>query len=789
MFALFSRMIRLILAKDPLFFAGCFAVVGICAAHFTNCPSWVWGLAAAGFLALSPFFSGFRAVLLFCAALAGFGGWHQYRKVGATHLDRMWVGRAPHESLEVSLAGTIVEQPFVTRMGDRALLTIRLEHLKRGGALLRTRDRIRTWASSGFSQGDRIEAEGVLTQIPSPRNPGEFSRREYARNTNGVVAELRLSSHHRIRVVGESRRYRVFDHALQARRWVGRAITRGLPRDLPQAGLLRAMVLGARSEAHPGAEEPFRLSGALHIFAVSGLHVGIFGMVVWMLLRSMKVPRRAAIVAILGCVLGYAFITGLRPSAVRAALMASVFLAGFWFRRQPRLLNSLGIAALLIFVFDTRQLFTVGFQLSFCVLTAIALFGPLIRTQLHRLIDPDPFIPRSLVGPWHGLGIVAGHGVADVFAISAAAWLGSLPLIWWYFGLITPVAVLANCFLVPIAWLVICFATVSMVAGGVKLFFVAAWLNQLNAWLVLTLQQTATFFALIPGGHFQVTPLSDLVSRNPPDTGMIVFDLGRSSCPQAFHVRDSPAGGSLTWLIDCGGENGYAFVVRPWLRQQGIRRLDGFIATHGDTTHTGAAPELIAEFRPHQVVTSQLPSMSQAYRNLEAVKASQDISSIQIASGTGIQLGGQAEIDVLYPPSHHPDLSMSDDECLVLRMEWAGFRILLMSDSGFVTEKWLLANVPDLSADVLVKSHHVSDFSGLEEFVAAVAPQAIISTNDRFPVNQAILPKWREWIEKREIDLLDQAETGAVTIEVRDGRLVLRGFVNGQELRLSPRAD
>lgn len=785
MIAFVSRQFHTALSKDPLFFAAIFAVFGICLAHLLPVHSGVWLSIAAG-IGAAVFWRRQLMPLLLIGVLLSFGGLHQLQKLDSSHLDALWNGQEPDASIPVWITGTIVEQPMQTKTGNRALLTIRLEQLNRGGTQLTVQDRIRVWTHDAFRQGDVVQAEGMLTQIAMPRNPGEFSRQAYARDTNGVVAELHLSSHHRIEIIGASNWQRVFHYALLARTWVGNAITRGLPDNLPQAGILKAMVLGARNEANPEAEEPFRLSGSLHIFAVSGLHVGIFGMVIWMLLQSAKVPRRIAIAVIIACVLGYAFITGLRPSAVRAALMTTIFLAGFWFRRKPRLLNSLGFAALLIFLFDTRQLFAVGFQLSFSVLVSIALIGPLVRDWLHQKIDPDPFIPSTLIGPWHRLGINSSHRIADIFSISTSAWIGSLPFIIWYFGLITPVALLANCFLVPIAWFVICFATVSMVGSAIHLFFVSTWLNQLNAWLVLLLQNTAIFFAQLPAAHFQVTPLSDLVPQNQTEAGIIVFDLGRSCAPQVIHVKDPSSGNDLTWLIDCGSESGYATVIHPWLRQQGIRRLDGFIASHGDTAHTGAAPALIEEYAPYQLVTSQLPSMSQAYRNLEKVKARQDISSIQIAGGTGIQISDEAKIDVLYPPSQYTDLSVADDECLILMIHWGGFRILSMSDSGFITEKWLLEHVPDLEADIIIKSHHVADFSGLEEFLIAVDPSAVISTNDGFPENQSISPSWRAMLKRRSIALFDQRETGAVLLNQDGDELVLKGYVNNQELRLSP---
>ena len=90
----------------------------------------------------------------------------------------------------------------------------------------------------------------------------------------------------------------------------------------------------------------------MHVFAVSGLHVGIVLAFLWGLLRWLGVPRRYAVIVLIPAILFYATVTGLRPSAVRAAIMGSVVLLGFVAERKPRLLNSLAFAALLILALD-----------------------------------------------------------------------------------------------------------------------------------------------------------------------------------------------------------------------------------------------------------------------------------------------------------------------------------------------------------------------------------------------------------------------------------------------------
>ena len=125
------------------------------------------------------------------------------------------------------------------------------------------------------------------------------------------------------------------------------------------------MALGARESSPEELEELFRISGTLHLFAVSGMNVAIIAGLFLGFALLFRIPRHYAVIIVIPFVLFYALLTGLSPSAVRAAVMLSTFLAAYAAREKPRLLNSLGLAALIVLLYDSQQLFLPGFQLSF----------------------------------------------------------------------------------------------------------------------------------------------------------------------------------------------------------------------------------------------------------------------------------------------------------------------------------------------------------------------------------------------------------------------------------------
>src|SRR5205809_3541719 len=144
--------------------------------------------------------------------------------------------------------------------------------------------------------------------------------------------------------------------------------------------------------------------------------------------------------------------------------MSSILLGGFFFDRKAFVLNSLAAAAFFLLCWDTNELFSTGFQLSFAVVGAIILLADPLSAFLQHWSAPDPFLPRSLVrGPrrWMHAGF---YWLCRGSSVSLAAWAGSLPLILWYFHLVHRFYLFANLSVVPLAFFVFAFAFFSFLS-------------------------------------------------------------------------------------------------------------------------------------------------------------------------------------------------------------------------------------------------------------------------------------------------------------------------------------
>lgn len=664
----------------------------------------------------------------------------------------------------------------------RASFFLTLTHIRQlGGQRMPTSQRIYVSARADPPPlyGDRLQLAGQLRRPGPPRNPGEFDFGDYLQR-KGVIAQLAVDSNGGFQVIDSGQGNPLISSADRARRWVAHTITRDLAqRDPEVAGVLTAMTLGTRDDTRDELIDSFRTSGTLHIFAVSGLHVGLIGIILWQLLTPLPISRRTCALTIILILCSYAFVTGLRPSAVRATIMASLVLGGPLINREPRVINSLGAAGFLILAFDTNQLFLPGFQLSFAVLLALTLLHKPILALLMPLASPDPFLPHSLLTEPQRIFYKAARGVAETFAVSLAAWAGSLPLMLYHFHLVTPIAPIANLFLIPIAFCVLGTAILSTLAGGIGFASLCTILNNANFLFASTLTATAGLFAdmPVPASHFYTSTPNAL--RPPCEITVLDLPRGGASTLIATNTR-------ADWLIDTGNARDFRPRVATVLHEHaGVTHLDSLLLTHADAAHIGAAGDVLATFRPDTIYTPTPNNSSSTYRTLEKKLARQGGRSVAPRADQTLEIDAHTRIRVLYRPTES-GRRLGDDTCIVFLLESHGWRILFTGDSGFTTEKSLLeTHAGQLRADLIVRGNHSSDHSSTPDFLAAVRPVAIIANARHFEDEAPGDHIWREAAAARGIQLFDQRETGAVSIKVYPHLLTLRGFLTGQTLTLN----
>lgn len=615
--------------------------------------------------------------------------------------------------------------------------------------------------------GDELDLRGTLAKIEAPRNPGQFDFAAWAAR-HSLFTQLSISQTSDARVLRTAQGNPLVSFALEARARLRATLIEGV-NDPTVADLLVAMVLGDVSSLPEDVQEEFRGTGTFHLFSVSGLHVGMIGVLLWYVFKVLRVPRRHAAGWIIPLLFFYVLMTGLKAASVRSALMASIVLLGMMTNRRPVLINNLCAAGFLILLVDTNELFNPGFQLSFCVVAAIMLFTGPLSSLLAAPFRPDPFLPPKLLSWPRRWAANSGGRFASLLAVSAAAWLGSLPLTMGYFHLVSLTSLPTNMFAVPLSFAIMAVALLALGSGSINVWLASVY-NQTNWLLAKLLLEIVHVFASVPGSFFYIR----IPERPTPLAEIVVFDFGAGGGSWISTQGND-------WLIDSGPAYGHDSVLLPFLRSRGLRSLDGFIVTHGDSGHIGSALQLVRTCPPAWVVDSAMGDRSASRRRLHAELSRLGIPKSFHRSGDWIPLGPQARLQILYPPAEVPR-ALSDDKALVVQLRAGATRILFMSDAGLHTEEWLMRNVPhELSSDILVKGTPRDGPSGDGAFVSAVKPRAVIATSAHFPSSERIPVEFAEDLRSQGIRLFAQDRCGAVAIKIFASHWEVSAFLNKRQ--------
>lgn len=659
--------------------------------------------------------------------------------------------------------------------------------------------------------GDEIECTALLRVPPPASNPGTFDWRQWlARQNIQFTATIRKMDD--CRILASNRGNPVIALSLRLREEFERALRVGLEDQPRLAGVLAGMLIGERSEIPADTYADFQETGVFHVFAINGLHVGLVTAIVVIFLRLVRVPRRWTAVPAIPLLVLYVFATGAHPGAVRALVMVCVWLMGGMLVRPVDLLSSLALAAFIILIGSPAQLFDGGFILSFTVVLALALLtersslwkfliNPRVAAQEESwwmsLVRPDPLIPRELIPRWRRIIlrpvlwlILLGNG-------SLVAWIGLVPLLAVYFHLFTPISIVANLFVIPILGCVLAVGLTSaavfsvwpaatLILNNANFFLLSVLLkliDNLGAWRwghcfvqAPPLWLTITYYALllawvwrrlkrrwlaVPVGLFLV------VAAWPNDGAEItVLDLR-----DGVSVFVNLPGEDDDFLIDGGSDWTGERVVLPFLRAQGVDRLAAVMVTRGDKAHA-AGLRAVAEHIPvRQAIHSGTGSRSKFFWQwLESVRQ-RGLQIVTVRAGEE-RFAGKLKVRALNPRAGTKH-DRSDDNSLVLALEYAGTRVLLTSDIGETVERELVAG-GDCRAQVLIKGRHSAEQSGTDAFLDAVRPEVVIQSVGTLPSNRYLQPDLRDRLRARGTKFYRTDECGAVTVRLNDTGYTIR---------------
>lgn len=281
--------------------------------------------------------------------------------------------------------------------------------------------------------GDLVLVNGMPRRVAPPPNPGQFNYASYLRYRQ--IWHEQYAGSTSFRVFGRRRLNPLKGWALGAAERLG-GLLRHLIATPREAGLLQALVLGVTDDLPPELKAAYGATGTAHVLAVSGLHIGLlFTLVLFFLgkntwYRRGPATRFAILALLLALVWGYALLTGLSASVLRAVVMSSLVAFGRALGKRVSLYNTLAVAACVLLLIDPYSLFDAGFQLSFLAVLGIAYLQPKIAAW------------------WNPSGRVARR-VRDGLSVALAAQVSTAPLTLYYFHQFPVHFLFANLLAVP----------------------------------------------------------------------------------------------------------------------------------------------------------------------------------------------------------------------------------------------------------------------------------------------------------------------------------------------------
>jgi competence protein ComEC len=330
---------------------------------------------------------------------------------------------------------------------------------------------------NGVLKGDVVLLTSILNKIKNNGNPGEFDAENYWAKKGIFFTAF----------VGPED-YKLIEH--QPENWLMRGmescriyLSESLSENLKgrELAIAQALILGDKSLLDQEVKNSFTNTGAMHVLAVSGLHIGIIMQILMLVLGYFPriISRKKALAAVLVVMWIYAFITGLSPSVVRAVFMFSVLVIAQLFGKQYHTINALFFTGFALCLADPFVIYDIGFQLSFLAMLGIFL--------LYKPIDELIYIENKWIRKvWEGT------------AIGFAAQLMTTPLSLYYFHQFPNYFILTNIGLM---------ASSGLILGTGIFLFTTSWWKALSkitgivlTWIIFLSLAFIEWVEALPGG-------------------------------------------------------------------------------------------------------------------------------------------------------------------------------------------------------------------------------------------------------------------------------------------------
>lgn len=653
---------------------------------------------------------------------------------------------------QVAVVGKIVQEPDVRP--DKIFYVLTVNKVEYSDQVTPAKGLLRLTVHNPehvFSYGDMVKVSGQLQIVMAPGNPGQFDYRQYLAR-RGIHVTMSVWQPEQLQSLGVEASG-IMGWSLKVKGHFQRVLTNTLPEH--HSALMQGMLFGTRGLITNEVTTAFQVTSLVHILCVSGFHVSLILGALLLLLRLFKVPLKGQAPICTVLIFFYAAMTGMGPAVLRAAIMGLMVLWARHFGRERDWPTALALAGAVVLFIWPYGLWEPGFQLSFAVTWGILYFVPLLV--------------RNVSGRY--------AWIVAIISVPLVAEITALPLVAYHFNMISLVGILANVLTGPLIMAVMLLSGLSVLVGLLYLPL-AAVINASTSVLLDTMLWIVKSLATLPQAVFfvstppkvMVTLVYLLLFSAPLLVKNVKKYLSRVKITKSIvavvtlvtilvlypttngkyltvHFIDVGQGdavllqtpGGKNMLIDAGGWRGEletgqgagSGVVLPYLKRQGINRLDVLMLSHPHEDHVGGVIGLMQQMPIKLAVVAPVErsntEVEQSYwRLLEDLAIRTTVR--QGWAGHSLQLDEQVQMKIISPPRGNHGLNNGS---LVLMVRYQQINLLFTGDIEKERQQLLAVGDEELQAEILKVPHHGSGNMAVE-FYQNINPRvAVISVGEK----------------------------------------------------------
>lgn len=569
--------------------------------------------------------------------------------------------------------------------------------------------------------GEKITIEGSLRKPFNATNPSQFDYSSYLRNFNTFTVLYSDNDEFKIVKSKPEFKWTFLKNLNNTRNRILRTHSKYLKS--PNLEILGGIVFGDDAVAPPDyIRTSFINSGLLHILAASGMNVAFIFTFWFLILKLLKVPYKPRVLSGMFIIVLYTFMTGLGPSVVRAALMLLFVLAGKLIDRDAHSISLLSLVAVLMLIYNPAYINNVSFQLSFLVTFGLLTTANIISQKLDKIPD---WIKAPVIIP-----------------IVAQIWIA--PIQMFYFNTFSLYSVLANISTVSLLSVISFGGFVSSVLAIFKpiadfaclivdffmnyLLNILVWISDFFANLPHCLLQTThpslvqvTLYyvalilvtLLIKYEKFKESVASIFITTcmllgttiNLPNNNLeiIAFDVQNAD---SFLIKTPQ---DKYFFIDTGkapyksGNSQAKIIMLKYLKDRGIKNLEGLIVTHFDNDHSGGTVDFLENTKVKTLYLNSMKSSTETSKDiLSTVK---EINQpVKIVRNNDV-IYEEPELKITTYRSKIKGKNASNDSSMITLLSYKDFDMLFMGDAGVKSFNKVKNFIPH-NIEVLKVGHH-----------------------------------------------------------------------------------